>query len=136
MKKRQPGLHLGGQVATAGVEAPDAVLGQGMVWQQGHQPAGGEIPFHDKVRHVANAEPCQQRGVDGVAVVDLEVAPRGDGCDPLRDLLGLAAGGCIDAGIDGVADGGLVSSVDAEAGGQVVKIVITVPLHGAEGEQG
>jgi hypothetical protein len=35
-----------------------------------------------------------------------------------------------------VADGGLVSSVDAEAGGQVVKIVITVPLHGAEGEQG
>ena len=28
-----------------------------------------------------------------------------------------------------------VALVDAETGGQVVKIVITVPLHGAEGEQ-
>jgi hypothetical protein len=43
VKKRQPGLHLGGQVATAGVEAPDAVLGQGMVWQQGHNRLKGGV---------------------------------------------------------------------------------------------
>jgi hypothetical protein len=31
---------------------------------------------------------------------------------------------------------GLGSSVNAETGGQVMKIAITVPLHCAEGEQG
>ncbi|MGL6349349.1 MAG: hypothetical protein ACRC2U_05760 [Aeromonas sp.] len=36
-------FHLGGQVATAGVEAPDAVLGQGMVWQQGHNRLKGGV---------------------------------------------------------------------------------------------
>ena len=95
MKKREP-FRLSRCPLSA---APDAPAGRparpppwragGGAWDRrtrcraraGHGLAGRapaarwRIPRHDEVRHVADAKPRQQRGVDGIAVVDLEIAP-------------------------------------------------------------